>query len=166
MPLHVLAWGFEAFLCAFVSHWALWRLLGVPRAPALTLSLHCLAVAAAFAAAGFKERAPSFDLAASALLYVALCCAYVQTIPFALVFSPSFEILLRVGRSGALGCVEQDIRALFDAERLLDKRVEELLKAGMVLEIEGELRPTWRGRLSVPLFLYMRRIMGLSPGQG
>ncbi len=162
---HILQ-GLALFAIAFGAHWVSWRLFGLPRAPILALSIHFLMFALAYCA---WQRAAlnSFGAAAALLLYAALCCAYVQSFPLALLLSPSLQLLLELEKAGPEGRTHEQLRSRFETESLFSRRIEELLRAGMIrLRRDGSLEARWRGRLSVPLFLVMRRLLGLPTGAG
>jgi len=154
--------GGGLFLAAFAVHWIWWRTRGVPSAPALSLSLHFLAFAAAYACYFPAGRDP-----AELLFYVALAAAYIQTMPLMMLRSPTLQILLELGQAGPAGLTREELSRTFDAQALFSRRLVELEQARLIERApDGRLRSRLRGKLCVPTFLVMRRVLGLPTGNG
>ena len=106
------------------------------------------------------------DMAAIALLHVALACAYIQIYPACQANSPSLQIMRVVDQKMPAGMTENEIRKSFHQEELFDARLQDLIKSGLVEESGGQVRMTKRGGNFVAPFLFIRRWVGLPFGEG
>lgn len=158
--------GSVLFLAAFSIHWIHWRLRGVPGTPALAQTIHFLGFLIAYCVLR-RHAEPRLDLAATALLYAGLAGSYIQAFPLALLRSPTLVLLLELGKAGERGLSRGELVGGFDAHALFGRRIEELLRSGMVArDVDGRLRSKLRGKLAVPIFIVLRRLLGLPTGQG
>lgn len=106
------------------------------------------------------------ELYAILLLHASLSFAYIQVYPASQADSPSFKILLHVGKSMPQGMSALEIRSLFSSTKLLDERIHDLINSDLICEESGKLALTTRGKWFVMPFMTLRKILGLSAGAG
>ena len=166
MRPEILYSGISLFLLVLLIHVILWRWKRPQREIQTFVVLFLLPVVAyAFAMIWWGKEIWQ-DLLSVVLLYLSLSVAYIQTYPAAQALSPSLRILILVGRSGSRGMTEEEVFSGFDPQQLLEDRIQDLLKAGFVLETEEKIEITPRGVfLAFPVTL-LRKILGLPLGRG
>lgn len=106
------------------------------------------------------------DVAAIALLHVALTCAYIQIYPASQADSPTLKIMMIVEKGMPAGLTEAEIRKSFRQEDLFDAKVRDLMESGLVTQSGGQIEITRRGKNFVTPFLFIRRWVGLPFGEG
>lgn len=106
------------------------------------------------------------DFLFMALAHLALSCAYIQIYPACQALSPSLMLLLFVGNSMPGGMTEDEIQARFSREILLGNRIQDLLVSGLIRESGGQFEITLQGLLIVLPGIFLRKMLGLTPGKG
>ena len=166
MKPEILAFGFSSFLICFILHIFIWRLYHPHRHALALLGVFFLPLAALIPLVGFLRALAGVELFAVALLHAALSCAYIQVYPASQAQSPSFKILLFVGKAMPAGLAELEIQAQFKPAELLEERIQDLIDAGLVREENGFLELTPSGRVMIFPFVVFRAALGLSAGAG
>jgi len=148
-------------------HILLWRLKR-PNRHALSLLFIFIIIPGVFLASVgmLSENISWTEVCGIFLLHASLSFAYIQVYPASQADSPSFKILLHVGKSMPQGMTAGEIQALFPAAVLLDARIEDLVRATLVSEKDGKLSLTKQGELLIRPFIYLRQILGLPAGEG
>ncbi len=165
-PLPILLSGLTFILCLFI-HAALWRLRPPARRP---LALLCVFVLLAPFIWGLLLSLPLFhvpgkgELLAAGLLQLSFASAYILSYPAFEALSPSLVIVLLAGDRG--GVALEELPGFFSDDCLLGPRIRELVEAGMVLERDGSLSITRKGKLLAACFVLMRSLLGLPKGGG
>lgn len=158
--------GLTFILCLFI-HAALWRLKPSARRP---LALICVFVLPTPFIWLFLLALPVFpvpgggELLAAGLLQLSLASAYILSYPAFEALSPSLVMVLLAGDRGHLGLDE--LPQFFRDDCLLKPRIRELVETGMVIESDGVLSITRKGRLLAACFVFMRSLLGLPKGGG
>jgi hypothetical protein len=157
-----------AFVIAFVLHVLVWRILK-PRNDINALGL--VFIVLPFVAGGalflaYKETFCLADFVLSALLYLTVAAAYIQTYPGMRSNVPTLVIVNLIGRSKSGLTIEQ-IKATLTQEQMVQNKVEELADEGFVtMTSDQSIQLTARGRLLANCFIAYRRLLGLSEGAG
>ena len=100
------------------------------------------------------------------LAHLSLSCAYIQIYPACQALSPSLMVLLFVGNSMPDGMTEAEIQARFSREILLGNRIQDLLVSGLIRENKGQFEIAPQGLLIVLPGIFLRKMLGLTPGKG
>lgn len=112
----------------------------------------------------YHGQCPS--LVPALLLHLALSCAYIQTYPAVEAVSPSLAILLWIANAMPQGLTREQIVDKLERDRFLEHRIQDVVTAGFVRRLKSELKLTLLGYLFVLPFLFFRKILGLSVGEG
>jgi hypothetical protein len=168
----VLATPLVTFAISLAIHVTIWRARR-PRAD-MTAILRLLigapvlafAAAASLLALGVVPRWVAMDeLAAIALLHLALSAAYVQTYPASQARSPSLLIALAVGDAPD-GLTREEIAARLPGGELVGTRIEDL-SANALVRRKGDLFVASPAGLALAGFFHgYRRLLGLGRGKG
>ena len=109
-----------------------------------------------------------FDYANAALLYLALALAYMVTYSALQADSPTFAILREIGHAPAQGCSREWLHLVFNNERLIAPRLDDLMAGGLAelwWPSTGERYVlTRRGTLLAHLYVTYRRLLRLEKG--
>lgn len=158
---------FALLLVCFLAHIALWR-GRCPRNHGMALIvIFSLPLALAFFSLPFFLKGlflPS-DVLSILLLHLSLGSAYILTYPAIEGLSLSLVCLHVLGNECA-GLTAQKLLLHVDEASLRETKVRDLLNSGLVVQAEGSLRLTARGKCFVGPFVLFRRLLGLPPGQG
>lgn len=110
------------------------------------------------AATAFLHPAPGLGF------YAALVLAYAFVFSAFQADSPSVLIVHRVNDAEDEGLDEAALRAELDDRRLFDPRLEDALRGGLIVEEDGRLTLSLRGRLFAALFKLQRTLLGQEKG--
>jgi hypothetical protein len=163
-----------ALLAAFAVHLAVWR-IRLPRRHTRAIAAIFLGVqgavlaslprlAAAFPALGIPSPVPAATWVSLSGFALSATMAYAITYTAIEADSPSLVLALAIGRAGAGGLSREEIlRDMTDAT-LVDPRIRDLVRDGLV-RIDGDrYRITPKGRCMARLFARHRRLLGLGTG--
>ena len=110
----------------------------------------------------------AFDYANAALLYVALALAYMVTYSALQADSPTFAILREIGHAPAQGCSREWLHLVFNNERLIVPRLDDLVAGGLANwwwpGAGDHYVLTRRGTLLAQLYVTYRRLLRLEKG--
>ncbi len=109
---------------------------------------------------------PWTDFYAILLLHTSLSLAYILVYPASQADSPSFKILLHVGRAMPSGLSTEEIQSRFPASALLDARIQDLINANLARVQSDRLILTRQGRYFIKPFIMLRKALGLPAGAG
>lgn len=166
-PIH-----FQTFLIAFSFIFALfliqiliWRILKPQKQIAvlfiLFLGLPLLLLAMTFLVEPLNIYLPAL------VLSLALGVVYVQSFPGIQAISPSLEMISAVQKKMSTGgATLQDIHQAVLSERILNDRLQDLVRDGMAEQGPDGLRLKFSGRLLAKTFFYYRKALGLPRGEG
>lgn len=150
--------GLALFLVSLASHVLLWRL--APRWRRIPLLLACFLLPPFLAF--FCGGGPSAE---AWLLHLALSFSYIQTYPAIQALSPTLRLLLILRDCEKTGLSFDEILARLNPRTLDADRVEDLLKAGFLLQAPcGELSVAPRAAWLLSPFLLLRRVLGFTGG--
>ena len=160
------------FAGALALHLMVWR-IGVPRRQTRTLLLLFISVLAGALAAilnwprtvGIDLLAP-WEIAQAAALYIALMLAYIATYSALEVDSPSLVMVREVFGAGAGGISRKEFERAMTAERLIDPRLQDMLRDGLVLYRQGRLVITRKGCIVARGFEVYRRLCRIEGAGG
>jgi len=166
--LQVFVCAAVAFVGAFFLHVLVWRIFK-PRNDINALGLVFVVlpfVAGVALFFVFREKFPLAHFVLSALLYLAVAAAYIQTYPGMRSNVPTLVIVNLVGRSKSGLTVEQ-IKTTLTQEQMVQNKVEELADEGFVtIAPDQSIQLTARGRTLASIFITYRRLLGLNEGAG
>lgn len=145
-------WGAVSYACCHLLHIAWWRIAPPHRAllPLLISFYGPLIVDAVW-------LTPS-----AALLHALLAANYIAVYPAVQASSPTLRMVLLL-RSGL---TEPQLLTALSTDRLLDDRLSDLQKSGLLVTHEGKLVLSRRGNWLASFFLAYRRLLGLPEGAG
>ena len=100
------------------------------------------------------------------LFHLAFSSAYILSYPAVEAVSPSLVISLMVGDSNSQGVLHEELLHVFDDEVVLEPRIQDLIKAGLIVESNGYFMVTPCGATFVKCFILLRQLLGLPIGKG
>lgn len=157
-----------AFVLVFVLHVFVWRVFK-PRNDINALGLVFVVLPVIGGVALFLALREKFSLAdfiLSALLYLAVAAAYIQTYPGMRSNVPTLVIVNLIGRSQTGLTIEQ-LKATLTREQMVQNKVEELADEGFVtIAPDQSVQLTARGKLLANCFILYRKLLGLREGAG
>jgi hypothetical protein len=170
--------GLILFFIGVCLHVAVWRLfrpirdllsllavfLAIPFSSFLVLAY--LDHAGTVGAASFVSGVRSVDQAAVFLLYFALVAAYIISYPAIQARCPTLQMVLRIDGSMPGGLGFEDLAASFDRRDILEDRIEDLARSGLIRESGKGYAITRRGLVLLKPFLILRSLLGLPAGSG
>lgn len=153
------------FLCSFVLHLVIWRMVGIKKEIAglfiifiaIPIFLH---VFLAFLGININS------LTASLLLCLAVSSAYIQTYPALKEDIPSFQITLYVNQLGRQGVSEDEIIDKFQHGNFFRAKMDELQNDSLLLTDQNNYFLSSSGKLLASLFYQYRKLLGLNLGDG
>jgi predicted permease len=162
--LTILAHALELFCCSLALHIFVWRMFPVKSEAVRLIAVFTFGALATFGVIVALSSEP-FDWLPwmlSFLLHFALAGAYMCLYTGVNAFSPTIGIAKRVEASMPKGLPRDQLAPpWFTDAKLSGARRDHLLSGGLVMESEGMLRLTPRGRQLVWGFLTFRRLLGL-----
>jgi len=167
MPAFVFFVEFALLFVCFLVHIVLWRWRR-PRNHGAALGvifLLPLVVATLFLMIFLQTSSFPENLFSILLLHLSVSSAYILTYPALEGLSPSLLCLLLIGKERT-GLTAKELRLRFDETILREQKMQDLLDSGLILESEGKVCVTERGKRFVRPFLLLRRLLGLPLGQG
>lgn len=100
------------------------------------------------------------------LLHYAFSMAYIFTYPAAQAGCPSFIILSIIKFSMPRGLTKKEICSFCLDKKIFSLSTAALVNEDLVKDNEGYLAVTKKGHLLLKVFIFLRKIFGLPPGQG
>lgn len=100
------------------------------------------------------------------LLHFALSAAYILSYPAAQAGCPTFIILAIINSAMPHGVTKDEIMAYFSERQLFDERIHDLVSEKLILDRDGWLEITPKGRLIISIFSTLRKAFGLPAGKG
>lgn len=100
------------------------------------------------------------------LLHYALSLAYIFSYPAAQAACPSFVILRIIRSSMPRGLTRDEIYSYCLDKKLFNPHVLDLVNENLVINKNGWLELTKRGRLILKIFIILRKLFGLPIGKG
>ncbi len=166
MQPFIFLYGLGLFLFCLLLHIAVWRIAHPSRHALVLLAVFFLPLPA-FALLFMKVLLGAWpDLAAIAVLHIALSCAYIQIYPAAQAFSPTLVMLILAKRSMPHGLTRVELQSKLNDDFFLGARIKDLLDAGLVAEDQGRLVLTRQGTRLIGFFIAFRASLGLEMGKG
>ncbi len=166
MNVAIFWYSFLLFFFCLVLHVAVWRIVHPSRHALVLLAVFFLPLPA-FAPLYTNVLHGAWpDLAAIAVLHIALSCAYIQIYPAAQAFSPTLVMLILAKRSMPQGLTRAELQSRLNDDFFLGERIKDLLDAGLVGEDQGRLVLTRQGRRLIGFFIAFRASLGLEMGKG
>ncbi|MBU6275163.1 MAG: hypothetical protein KGQ61_00835 [Planctomycetes bacterium] len=163
--------AFGLFTTGFVVHWLVWRVRIPLRQTASLLGIFAvtlvvgLAVLTSPAAEAFGCRLGSpWEVLHVAEFHVAAMLAYVVAYSAIEERSPSMTILTAVADSGPGGLRRADVEGCLRGLAPLERRIDALVRDGMVDRSGDDLRITAKGRQWAATFGATRRVLGMTKG--
>lgn len=168
--MHVACFAIGLFACAFLVHWAWWR-LHVPRrqtAALLTIFFLVLLTGLALAPridwlAPWRPRS-NWEMLHVGIFHVAMTLAYVVAYSALEERSPSMTILLRVAAAGSGGCTREELFAVLGDMTPLQSRLDAMTRDHMLERLPEAYRITGKGTAWARLFGGWRRLLHLAKG--
>ncbi len=117
-------------------------------------------------AASFVSGVGGADQAAVFLLDFALAAAYIISYPAIQARCPTLQMVLKIDGSMPGGLGFEEIAASFDRRDILEDRIEELARSGLIRESGKGYAITRRGLVLLKPFLILRSLLGLPAGSG
>jgi len=163
--------AFGLFATAFAIHWLLWR-VRIPRRQtasllaifSATLVVGLVVLVAPMAdAAGCRLAAP-WEVLHVVEFHVAAMLAYVVAYSAIEERSPSMTILTAVADSGPRGLARADAEGCLRGLAPLERRIDALVRDGMVDRSGDDLVITAKGRQWARTFGGTRRLLGMAKG--
>ena len=146
---------------AVVGHGLLFRCVRVERRARAIVSLF----AAAAIGHTLTARLLGVDGWRTAYGLVALFCAFILYMPMYYTIAASLSVGLLIDLARApRGCAIEEVRARFDAERVLDGRLATLVRSGYAVRVGDRYRATVKGRLMAEAFNIVKQLWRLGPG--
>ncbi len=169
-----LIYGIGLLFLAFVLHVIVWRLRvpkrqgrGILTIFAVTLSVGLVfAVSAGYTEGNFWERACDQLLRSSnwILLYISCTLAYLISFTAIEADSPSLVMVKHILETGDEGLVPGTLRDRIANDELVVPRISDLVRDKMVVQEQGCLLLTPKGRFLSRLFSFQRRLFRLGAG--
>lgn len=100
------------------------------------------------------------------LLHLSIGAAYIMSYPAVEALSPSLVITLKLSAAGRSGLTRADLLRVFADTVVLEPRLDDLERAGMIRSAGGRIGITGRGKALVTPFILLRLILGLGEGAG
>jgi len=101
------------------------------------------------------------------LCHAGLSGIYAHYFPIIIIYSPSLEILKIINSKMPAGTSYDDIhKSFFNNQKILEPRLNNLLKSGVILKKDGIIYLSEKGEKIAKLGLLYRKIVGLPPGKG
>lgn len=159
--------GLIFFVLALVSHVLIGKFFKIRREIACLALLFLLIMPLLLAGFFAGRQVPLGEFYASAMVYLSLALAYLQTYPALKTEIPTFRILLlihRAKREGlTIGEIEKNLSG--DAE-LYNLKMTELQEDRLLDRQEGRWVLKRAGALLADTFILYRRLLGLKSGRG
>lgn len=158
------------FCAAFLVHWLVWR-IHIPRRQSASILLILLAMlpvglaALAFVPAGQAWAPQGFwEYLHVAIFHVAMTLAYVVAYSALEDRSPSMTILVHVANAKGAGRTREELVAILQGRRPVERRFEALIRDKMVDEVDGVYQLTSKGKQWAWVFLQWRRLLKMDKG--
>lgn len=167
MTLPVISHGFLLFFICLLIHIIIWRLRH-PKRQILALFSLFLSFPVLFylLLTRIGLLLDVKDLPQIYLLYYALSLAYIFTYPAAQAACPSFIILRIIRSSMPRGLTKDEIYTYCLGKKLFSSGIHDLLDENLVIDKNGWLELTEKGRLVLKIFIILRKLFGLPAGEG
>jgi len=174
MDIYILVYGFLLFSFCLLVHIVVWRIRipnhQIPLLGLIFIFLPALVFLSIYAAKGVFLPPALFDLSrtewfAVFLLHLSLSGAYILSYPAAQAVSPSLKMLIDIN-SSENGCSVEELVKKFDENALFEERLQDLIKESFIVETADGIELTEAGRKLIKFFIFMRRLLGLSMGEG
>lgn len=161
-------------LAAFAIHLLVWRvrlparhtraILGIFFGTLAVVLLLLPRIAARWPAIGIPFPVPGASYLSIAGFVTAATLAYMITYTVIEVDSPSLVMALEIDRAGPDGLPEAEFERTMNDALLVDPRIRDLLRDGLIREEEGLYRLTPKGERMGRLFTLHRRLLGAGKG--
>lgn len=172
----VLFFGAGSFLAAFLTHILVWRIIR-PRKQIIWLGvifiilpvlLYLSLFFLSYFFSDYKGRffSSGFNLILTVFWHIVLSLAYIMSYPAAQAESPTFKIILSVADSMPKGMTAQAVNDIFSEDVLLNERIEDLVRDGLIFLKDGKCVLSYKGRLIAAFFSGYRRLLSLPQGEG
>lgn len=170
--MKILIWGLVIFCLALCVHLVIWK-SRIPKTQTkallqvffttLTVSLVLLKFITIFIAVS-KNYIPALfpDYLHIGLFFSSLALAYIATYSAVEVDGPSFFIVMNIDDAGPGGLTEEKFNQIITDDYLVKPRVNDLLRDKMVYLEAGKYKLTGSGFLLARLFVFYRKLLGIS----
>jgi hypothetical protein len=168
----VLVWSAVVLLGATLFHFVLWRLY-LPRRQTralLLIYLGTLALTVAVLGSGLVSALPGPqpqalpEFVQVALLVVAVTLAYIITYSAVEADSPTLVMIRAIAAAGAAGLPAEVFQNQMTDDVLVQPRLDDLVRDGMLTLDDGRYRMTAKGRRFVTLLIRYRNLLGADKG--
>lgn len=163
-------YGILLFFAAFLLHLIIWK-IHIPRKnPSLVLLIIFFAVFVLSVIV--SQRAPVipfmpkdiFNQTLIFVFFISMTLAYIVSYSAIEINSPSLEIVLTITKAGPGGLDRERIERMFTEDKLIKRRINELVKIGLVYKNKDIYRLSAKGMLTADIFVWYRRILNTSKG--
>jgi len=174
--MRILFYGLFIFCLAFFLHLAIWK-IRTPKShtkallqiffATLILSFFLLWLISCFVLSSDSYLPKSFsDYIHIILFFAALTLAYITTYSAVEVDSPSFLITMSIYEAGVKGLHKDRLKETMRNELLVKPRVNDLLRDKLVFLSNNKYRVTKAGYRLINLFIFYRRLLGVTKKGG
>lgn len=175
--MKVLFWGTFLFFLGFIIHLIIWK-IRIPKKQTQTLLeiFFSILIVWTFILLGASEYVRLLGLQINSLgfleyihifiFYIAVTLAYISFYSLIEIDSPSFRIIIELLNAGSSGLDERNLYHALSSKPILESRISQLVKDGMVIKKDENYIPTGKGIKFLKVIILYRKLMKASQRGG
>lgn len=175
--MKILLWGICLFSLGFSIHLIIWKIrIPLKQTPMLLKIFFGIFIVWIFMFLGASEYAGLLGLKTSSvyfpeyihisIFYIAVTLAYISFYSLIEIDSPSFRIIIELLDAGSSGLSERDLYHALSSKPILESRISQLIKDGMVTKKDDNYIPTENGIKFLKMIVLHRKLMKASQRGG
>lgn len=175
--MKILLWGTCLFSLGFSIHLIIWKIrIPLKQTPMLLKIFFGIFIVWTFMLLGASEYAGLLGLKISSvyfpeyihisIFYTAVTLAYISFYSLIEIDSPSFRIIIELLDAGSGGLDERDLYNALSSKPILESRISQLIKDGMVIKKDDNYIPTENGIKFLKMIVLYRKLMKASQRGG
>lgn len=175
--MKVLFFGTVLLSLGFIIHLIIWKIkIPLKQTPILLKIFFGIFIIWTFILLGAPEYARLLGLQINSLsfleyihvfiFYTAVTLAYISFYSLIEIDSPSFRIIIELLNAGSNGLDEKDLYHALSSKPILESRISQLIKDGMIIKKNENYIPTMKGIKFLKMIILYRKLMKASQKGG